>query len=300
MVIMDDVVANGGTFQSARTPYSLETTRDTLGQLARLHAATWGGARVRRPRLARTARRRDGRRVPAGDAAVAPRRRPGPRHRARAARRRQADPGGAPRRPVRDDVRDPRRHALGEHLHRRAGPRLLARLADRPARQLGHRHQLPPGDRPRHRRPPRPRGRPPPPLPRRADRPGRAGAVVGSTRGSSTPSGSPTATCSGSSRGSARARSCSSTSRASPRHSPTTTRSDDWESDEQRYRRHHPVRGRVRPRGGRRPPPSAAAHALARAGDGRRLVAGRAARVRPGPRRSTGATGTTSTRPRRA
>ena len=46
MVIMDDVVANGGTFQSARTPYTLETTRDTLGQLARLHAATWGGARV--------------------------------------------------------------------------------------------------------------------------------------------------------------------------------------------------------------------------------------------------------------
>ena len=39
---MDDVVANGGRFMSAQTPYSLDTTRDTLGQLARLHAATWG------------------------------------------------------------------------------------------------------------------------------------------------------------------------------------------------------------------------------------------------------------------
>jgi aminoglycoside phosphotransferase (APT) family kinase protein len=42
MIIMDDVVANGGRFLSAHTPYSLDTTRDTLGQLARLHAATWG------------------------------------------------------------------------------------------------------------------------------------------------------------------------------------------------------------------------------------------------------------------
>jgi hypothetical protein len=42
MVIMDDVVAEGGTFLGAHTPYSLDTTRDTLGQLARLHATTWG------------------------------------------------------------------------------------------------------------------------------------------------------------------------------------------------------------------------------------------------------------------
>ena len=42
IIIMDDVVANGGRFLSAHTPYSLDTTRDTLGQLARLHAATWG------------------------------------------------------------------------------------------------------------------------------------------------------------------------------------------------------------------------------------------------------------------
>jgi len=42
IVIMDDVVANGGTFMNAFTPYSVSTARDTLGQLARLHAATWG------------------------------------------------------------------------------------------------------------------------------------------------------------------------------------------------------------------------------------------------------------------
>jgi hypothetical protein len=46
MIIMDDVVANGGTFLSAHTPYSLDTTRDTLGQLARLHATTWGCEKV--------------------------------------------------------------------------------------------------------------------------------------------------------------------------------------------------------------------------------------------------------------
>jgi aminoglycoside phosphotransferase (APT) family kinase protein len=46
MIIMDDVVANGGRFLSAHTPYSLDTTRDTLGQLARLHAATWGCKQV--------------------------------------------------------------------------------------------------------------------------------------------------------------------------------------------------------------------------------------------------------------
>ncbi len=42
IVIMDDVVANGGRFLNAFTPYSLDTVLDTLGQLARLHAATWG------------------------------------------------------------------------------------------------------------------------------------------------------------------------------------------------------------------------------------------------------------------
>jgi Phosphotransferase enzyme family len=42
IIIMDDVVANGGTFLSAHSPYSVDTVRDSLGQLARLHAATWG------------------------------------------------------------------------------------------------------------------------------------------------------------------------------------------------------------------------------------------------------------------
>ena len=42
IIVMDDVVAGGGTFLSAHTPYSIETTRDSLGQLARLHAATSG------------------------------------------------------------------------------------------------------------------------------------------------------------------------------------------------------------------------------------------------------------------
>ncbi len=42
IIVMDDVVALGGTFLGAHTPYPLEVVRDTLGQLARLHAATWG------------------------------------------------------------------------------------------------------------------------------------------------------------------------------------------------------------------------------------------------------------------
>jgi aminoglycoside phosphotransferase (APT) family kinase protein len=41
VVIMDDVVALRGRFLSAHDPYSPETARETLGQLARLHAATW-------------------------------------------------------------------------------------------------------------------------------------------------------------------------------------------------------------------------------------------------------------------
>jgi Phosphotransferase enzyme family len=42
LIIMDDVVALGGRFLSAHSPYSPGTVRDTLGQLAQLHAATWG------------------------------------------------------------------------------------------------------------------------------------------------------------------------------------------------------------------------------------------------------------------
>jgi Phosphotransferase enzyme family len=44
MVIMDDVIGAGGEFLSARTPYPLSTVRDSLSQLAGLHASTWGDA----------------------------------------------------------------------------------------------------------------------------------------------------------------------------------------------------------------------------------------------------------------
>ena len=46
LIIMDDVLADGGQVLTAHSPYSLETIRDTLGQLARLHAATWGSERL--------------------------------------------------------------------------------------------------------------------------------------------------------------------------------------------------------------------------------------------------------------
>ena len=41
LIVMDDVEALGGTFLGAHTPYSVETCRDSLGQLAALHAGTW-------------------------------------------------------------------------------------------------------------------------------------------------------------------------------------------------------------------------------------------------------------------
>jgi aminoglycoside phosphotransferase (APT) family kinase protein len=41
LVVMDDILALGGTVGSAHEPYTLDTCRDSLGQLARLHASTW-------------------------------------------------------------------------------------------------------------------------------------------------------------------------------------------------------------------------------------------------------------------
>jgi aminoglycoside phosphotransferase (APT) family kinase protein len=41
LIVMDDVVAMGGTIGDAHQPYAVETCRDALGQLARLHARTW-------------------------------------------------------------------------------------------------------------------------------------------------------------------------------------------------------------------------------------------------------------------
>jgi hypothetical protein len=45
LIVMDDVVALGGTFLGAHEPYSVDTCRDALSQLAALHAATWEDAR---------------------------------------------------------------------------------------------------------------------------------------------------------------------------------------------------------------------------------------------------------------
>jgi Phosphotransferase enzyme family len=42
MIIMDDIVVAGGTFGSPHEPQSVAVTRDTLSQLALLHASTWG------------------------------------------------------------------------------------------------------------------------------------------------------------------------------------------------------------------------------------------------------------------
>lgn len=42
VIILEDILANGGTLLNALTPYPPETIEGTLAQLARLHAATWG------------------------------------------------------------------------------------------------------------------------------------------------------------------------------------------------------------------------------------------------------------------
>jgi len=41
LIVMDDVIALGGRILDARSPYSAETCRDSLAQLALLHAGTW-------------------------------------------------------------------------------------------------------------------------------------------------------------------------------------------------------------------------------------------------------------------
>ena len=149
---------------------------------------------------------------------------------------------------------------------------MLARLAGRAARQLGHRHQLPPGDRPRRRDPARPRGRPAPPLPATSSMRSARRHLRGTRPGSSTRRASRTDTSSGSSPGSARAPSCWCTSRAWRRRSPTTTPSAASVSYDARD---HPVPGDLRSR--RRS--TISARACGTLGgptrDGRRLVAGR-------------------------
>ncbi|MCA2320064.1 phosphotransferase [Mycobacterium intracellulare] len=42
VIITDDVVAQGATFLDGNSPYTPDRTAQTLGEFARLHAATWG------------------------------------------------------------------------------------------------------------------------------------------------------------------------------------------------------------------------------------------------------------------
>jgi aminoglycoside phosphotransferase (APT) family kinase protein len=42
LVVMEDLIRNGATFLSAHQPYTIETARDSLAELATLHAASWG------------------------------------------------------------------------------------------------------------------------------------------------------------------------------------------------------------------------------------------------------------------
>jgi hypothetical protein len=44
VVVQEDIVVGGGRCLDARDEYSLDMVRETLGELARLHAATWGAA----------------------------------------------------------------------------------------------------------------------------------------------------------------------------------------------------------------------------------------------------------------
>lgn len=45
MIVMDDVLARGGQILDAHHPYSVDTCRESLTQLALLHATTWNGRR---------------------------------------------------------------------------------------------------------------------------------------------------------------------------------------------------------------------------------------------------------------
>lgn len=45
VIITDDVVAQGATFLDGNSPYTPDRTAQTLGEFARLHAATWGSPR---------------------------------------------------------------------------------------------------------------------------------------------------------------------------------------------------------------------------------------------------------------
>jgi Phosphotransferase enzyme family len=52
LIVMDDIIALGGTIGDAHAPYPVDVCRDALGQLALLHARTWGDDRWDRSWLA--------------------------------------------------------------------------------------------------------------------------------------------------------------------------------------------------------------------------------------------------------
>ncbi len=47
IIVMEDIVAGGGLFMNPHRTFSIDVTRDSLSQLARLHASTWDLASVR-------------------------------------------------------------------------------------------------------------------------------------------------------------------------------------------------------------------------------------------------------------
>jgi aminoglycoside phosphotransferase (APT) family kinase protein len=46
IIVMEDIVASGGLFMNPHRTFSVDITRETLSQLARLHGSTWGLASV--------------------------------------------------------------------------------------------------------------------------------------------------------------------------------------------------------------------------------------------------------------
>ena len=53
IIVMEDIVASGGLFMNPHRTFSIDVTRESLSQLARLHGSTWGLASRRRRRVAR-------------------------------------------------------------------------------------------------------------------------------------------------------------------------------------------------------------------------------------------------------
>ena len=118
MIIMDDVVDMGGQFLSAHSPYSLETTQDSLSQLALLHASTWDCGRTSHlewlsPRIRPMTEFFSGGLL---QSLLDDGRGPGIAPELR--RRRQPGRSGSTYSRPRDHLRDPRRYALWQRLRR--------------------------------------------------------------------------------------------------------------------------------------------------------------------------------------